>query len=315
MEESQLKNLVRKKLEAFTRQSRSSAPHVIMTIFGISVLPHGEEIWLGSLAKLLEPLGVNERLVRTSVFRLTKDAWLKGKKVGRRSLYSLGEDHKLEFISTEQDIFYEPESWDGRWRLVVGVSMERTSKKRQQCRKALLKSGFSPIAPHIFAHPTFSIDEIQNLLEHYDQIKNHIVLNAIDGESKPLKFLEVERILQRDTRELLEGKYQVFVSEYQDIADSLSDIDTLSAQECFLISTLAMNDYRYLLWQDRIKSNILLGEDWVGHEARQLVARIYCAMESQSHSYFCSIAENEQGVLPPIPSSYKKRFKYLLGTG
>jgi phenylacetic acid degradation operon negative regulatory protein len=91
----------------------------------------------------------------------------------------------------------------------------------------------------------------------------------------------------------------------------INDISELSSQECFLIETLLMNDYRHLLWQDKIQSNLLFGEDWVGCRARQLVATIYCALERQSRLYFCSIAENESGALPSTPSSYKKRFKYL----
>ena len=311
MKDKHLKNLVREKLDAFIRQSTSSAPHIIMTIFGISILPHGEEIWLGSLAKLLKPLGINERLVRTAVFRLTKDSWLKGNKVGRKSFYSLNDEHKVEFEKTEQSIFYQPDNWDGDWRLVVGVSMEKTREKRQQFRKALLRNGFSSVAPHVFAHPTFSVEEIKSLLNQYDQGQFHVILNACDAESKPLKFVEVEGILHRDTREFLQEKYQEFIDEYQDIAGNVDCIDELSSEECFLINTLVMNDYRHLLWHDKIGSNILLDEEWIGHQTRQLVATLYCAFEKQSRVHFCSIAENENGALPSTPSSYKKRFKYL----
>jgi phenylacetic acid degradation operon negative regulatory protein len=34
-------------------------------------------------------MGINERLIRTSIFRLTKEGWLTAEKVGRRSYYSL----------------------------------------------------------------------------------------------------------------------------------------------------------------------------------------------------------------------------------
>ena len=44
---------------------------------------------LGSLIGLLERLGVNERLVRTTVFRLAKDDWLLAETEGRRSNYVL----------------------------------------------------------------------------------------------------------------------------------------------------------------------------------------------------------------------------------
>ena len=46
------------------------APHY----FGFcdAILPRGGRVWLGSLIRLLEPLELNERLVRTSVFVWSK---------------------------------------------------------------------------------------------------------------------------------------------------------------------------------------------------------------------------------------------------
>ena len=49
---------------------------LIITVFGDAILPRGGSIWLGSLIKLVQPLGLSERLVRTSVFRLAQDGWL-----------------------------------------------------------------------------------------------------------------------------------------------------------------------------------------------------------------------------------------------
>jgi phenylacetic acid degradation operon negative regulatory protein len=40
---------------------------------------------LEALIDLLAPLGINERLVRTSVFRLAREGWLKAKPIGRRA--------------------------------------------------------------------------------------------------------------------------------------------------------------------------------------------------------------------------------------
>ena len=40
---------------------------LVMTIFGDAIAPHGGRLWLGSLIELVAPLGVTDRLVRTSV--------------------------------------------------------------------------------------------------------------------------------------------------------------------------------------------------------------------------------------------------------
>src|SRR5689334_345264 len=65
------------------------APSLIITVWGDSVAPHGGAAMLSGLIDLLSPLGLNERLVRTSVFRLIREGWLAAKPVGRRSLYRL----------------------------------------------------------------------------------------------------------------------------------------------------------------------------------------------------------------------------------
>ena len=56
---------------------------LLMTIFGDAIVPHGGMVWLGSLIDLLAPLGVNDRLLRTSVFRLAQEGWLGARRDGR----------------------------------------------------------------------------------------------------------------------------------------------------------------------------------------------------------------------------------------
>ena len=55
---------------------------LVMTIFGDAIAPHGGAVWLGSLIELLAPFGVNDRLLRTSVFRLAQEGWLVGQPRG-----------------------------------------------------------------------------------------------------------------------------------------------------------------------------------------------------------------------------------------
>ena len=66
-----------------------SSTTLVFTFFCDVVTQHGGEIWLGSVIHALAPLGVNERLIRTAVFRLVQDGWLESRKLGRRSYYRL----------------------------------------------------------------------------------------------------------------------------------------------------------------------------------------------------------------------------------
>ncbi|MCM2318589.1 MAG: phenylacetic acid degradation operon negative regulatory protein PaaX, partial [Pseudomonas sp.] len=69
-------------IQRFQEQTPIRASSLIVTVYGDAIEPHGGAVWLGSLIQLLEPMGINQRLIRTSVFRLTKDGWLKADKVG-----------------------------------------------------------------------------------------------------------------------------------------------------------------------------------------------------------------------------------------
>ena len=52
------------------------ANSLIITIYGDMIAPHGGTVLLGGLIRLVAPLGLNPRTVRTSVFRLSREKWL-----------------------------------------------------------------------------------------------------------------------------------------------------------------------------------------------------------------------------------------------
>ena len=76
-------------IKRFQQQRPLRTGSLIITLFGDAIVPRGGTVWLGSLIELLAPMGVSQRLVRTSVFRLTREGWLMAEKVGRRSYYGL----------------------------------------------------------------------------------------------------------------------------------------------------------------------------------------------------------------------------------
>ena len=62
-----------KRIQRFIQKERVQAGSLIISLFGDAVYPRGGSVWLGCLIRLLEPLQVNERLIRTAIFRLVKD--------------------------------------------------------------------------------------------------------------------------------------------------------------------------------------------------------------------------------------------------
>src|SRR5690554_2553143 len=154
--------IVDKTLGDVTRRRSLSGTSLIVTVFGDAISQHGGSIWLGSLISALAPLGVNERLVRTSVSRLVRDGWLAVRKIARRSYYSFTDSGNSQFERVARRIYLDKRpSWDETWTLLLLVSVP--TEKKEELRKKLLWQGFGQLSPDLFAHHIFEnkpLDEI-----------------------------------------------------------------------------------------------------------------------------------------------------------
>ena len=151
-------------VQEFQEQRPIRGGSLIITIFGDAIAPRGGTVWLGSLINLLEPLGLNQRLVRTSIFRLTKDGWLTSNQIGRRSYYTLTDSGRRRFESAFRRIYAElyPE-WDGKWDMIIATQLD--NELRKVLKKELEWQGFGNIAPSIMAHPMADQQELYNTLQ------------------------------------------------------------------------------------------------------------------------------------------------------
>ena len=118
---SQLASLI----QEFQQQRPVRAGSLIITIYGDVIHPRGGNVWLGSLMKLVEPMGINERLVRTSVYRLVQESWLQAEKVGRCSYYSITGDGLRRFRQAFEQVYsVGDDNWNGGWSLALLNQLE-----------------------------------------------------------------------------------------------------------------------------------------------------------------------------------------------
>src|SRR5690554_4580982 len=140
----------KKQLDLLVAQFQKKRPiragSLIITLYGDAIVPQGGTVWLGSLAQLLEPIGINERLVRTSVYRLVQEHWLQTEKIGRRSYYSLTGSGLRRFEQAFKHV-YDMSSWDwrGSWTLVLLTQLEAEARRR--VRDELKWLSFGSIGP------------------------------------------------------------------------------------------------------------------------------------------------------------------------
>jgi phenylacetic acid degradation operon negative regulatory protein len=138
------------KLDSFIQQAVTAMPvsgtSLIASLLRDCLSQRGGEVWLGSVAALLEGLGFGERFVRTALFRLNKEEWLDVVRIGRRSFYRLS-DKGLRLTRRAESKIYRASApeWDG-----TAAALGRAGKNTlAEVKKQLLWQGFGVLAPSL----------------------------------------------------------------------------------------------------------------------------------------------------------------------
>ena len=127
-------------IDKFLASDPPRAKSLVVTIFGDSIAPHGESIWLQSLIDLLHPFGVNERLVRSSVFRLVEEEGLVAERHGRQSRYGFTPSGRKRFERAHEKIYFASERrWTGEWTLLIAPSARSSPASRDALRRELAR--------------------------------------------------------------------------------------------------------------------------------------------------------------------------------
>lgn len=284
------------------------ATSLIISIYGDAIAPRGGTVWLGSLIRALEPLGLNERLVRTSVYRLSREGWLSSQRVGRRSYYSLTRTGWRSFERAYERVYSQPQvSWSGEWTLAImaGVSAD----KRDVLRKELGNIGFGTFSPGVLVHPEPSRDGLMSVLQDLD-VQSEIIIMHARNEGLP-----TSRPLNRLVRECwnledLSKQYETFLKRYRPIwgAVDSAKAQTLDPEQCFWVRTLLIHEIRRLLLRDPQLPADVLPTDWYGAAARLLCRNLYRTIFRQAECYLDTVFETAEGPLPEPAAYFYSRF-------
>ena len=260
-------------IKRFQQQRPLRTGSLIITLFGDAIVPRGGTVWLGSLIELLAPMGVSQRLVRTSVFRLTREGWLMAEKVGRRSYYGLTGAGRRRFEKAFKCVYsgVQP-AWDGAWTLVVLNQLN--PDLRRDTRQELEWMGFGAFAPTVLAHPGVDRAELNASLQELGALDDAIIFQTDTHESfaaRPLR-LQVREAWNLD--QLADG-YRDFLDQFRPLWNQMKKQKSLPPRECFLARVLLIHEYRKLLLRDPLLPEELLPADWEGRAARQLARNLY----------------------------------------
>jgi len=294
-------------IKEFLGERPVRANSLIITVYGDFIAPHGGTIWLGSLARLVEPLGLNERMVRTSVYRLSQEKWLVSEQIGRKSYYSLTASGRRRFEQAYRRIYFEhKEAWNGEWQLVA-IPSALNGAARDTLRKELVWAGYGAIAPGVLAHPLSDTDALLDILEETGTRDKVVAMRASSigtPSSRPLQ----ELVHDCWNLEELSAKYSEFIGVFRPVLRAMRTARNPDPEQCFLVQTVLMHDFRRVLLHDPQLPPQLLSNDWGGGTAWQLCRDLYRLTFTLAQQYLMAIGETPDGPLRPAADYFYERF-------
>lgn len=285
-------------LQSQIKRLEPRARSLIVTVFGDSIEPRGGTLWLGSLVRLLAPFGVQERSVRTSVFRLSQEGWLEqaGEKVGKRSYYRMTAAGRQRAAHAHRRIYDAPsDAWTGTWTLLLLAQSASPA-----LRHDLQWQGFGRLAPQLYAHPAPDVRALREIIG---------VGGAREGivgfQASTLDFAgsETPEVLVRRgwPLENLAEHYQRFLATFGAVKPLIA-ASSADDEQLFVLRTLLIHEFRRSQLRDPHLPSALLPREWPGAQARALCADLYHACSEAAERHLTQSAEGPDGALhPPAP--------------
>lgn len=285
---------------------RSSS--LVISVFGDAIAPHGGAVWLGGLIELLETLGINERLARTSIFRLSDEGWLWSRRVGRRSLYGLTESGQHRFEQAHRRI-YQPLDpvWDGTWTMVLLPRGTDSSAPRAELRRELAWQGFVSIAPGLFAHPRPDANVVEKILQSLELHGEASVLTAKDADGPGHRPLQ-ELVLHKWPLDQFASDYRKFLTRFEPIAAVLQKRPEVSPEQAFVLRTLLIHAFRRVVLHDPQLPSAMLPADYPNESAFALAADIYRRTFVAAEEFLATKLEGPDGELAAVQPYFFERF-------
>lgn len=295
-------------LDGFIQNEQLSGTSLIMTVFGDCIFHRGGLISLASLIQLMDVFALNERSVRTAVFRLVQNGWLISEKIGRTSYYRVTESSRQRFIMADQKIYnFSHTDWDQKWDLVLLSSVELENKVI--LKKELEWLGFANIATNVMAYPGCDHLKLQNLLLNLSMTDQVVLFKAETLQLWQESYPTVKRMVEINwpVQELMQ-RYEKFITDFREFFNLIDGEPALDAVQAFQIRILLIHQYRRILLKDPHLPFELLPADWSALTARNLSSNLYHAVFQVADEFFLQTARTAEGTMPPAHPQFYRRF-------
>ena len=297
-------DVARSLMKAFTQRRPLRGGSLITTVFGDSIAARRCEVSLSGLIKLMQPFGLTERLVRTSVGRLAQDNWVTANRVGRLSFYRLSNAGEIRFAEATRRIYAAPtQDWRGSWTTLI-VPSAANRESRERIKDALQWSGFGQLTSGAHIHPEIGAAAAAELIARCDaNIAPVILQSRSDDQNGDRRMVELGWDLDD-----LERRYTKFIAAFVPALEALTENQHAEAKHCFHVRTLLIHEYRKVHLLDPLLPPSLLPQDWAGSAAYQLCRRLYLKIADASDQYVQGVLSTRSGSLPAPAPDTRMRF-------
>ena len=234
-----------------------AARSTLLTILGEFMLPRPDGAWQEALIAALNRLGFTPSAARQAVVRSTREGWLEGERVGRRSRMRLTASSAALLRDGARRIygFGGPVSWDGRWLLLVLRVPEQRRELRHRLTTQLAWAGYGSLGNGLWITPHVDREALVTASEPAQLLTFRAELGAFGGTEKVIG--------EAWDLPALREHYETFIEDF-------APVRPRSAEATFATQTAIVHAWRRFPFIDPDLPDDLLPRDWPRRRAYEL---------------------------------------------
>jgi len=241
-----------------------------------------EELWVGSIIRLMSQFEISEQAVRQGVSRMSRQGWLTARKHGPRSYYALTDRGRTRIETISPRIYGPLVEWDGNWRVLTYAVSERNREGRDRLRKDLTVLGWAPLSASTWISPNADLEAARGAAQ-------------ADGVLTDVDLFAAAHRGPRSDRELVERcwnvpeiaeRYRAFIASYRPRLDGERLREPLADREAFVERMWLVHDFRKFTYLDPGLPSALLPPHWPGTAATALFRTYYAALAPKAQRFF-----------------------------
>jgi phenylacetic acid degradation operon negative regulatory protein len=261
---------------------------MLFTLWGDYVVKRGGELSVGSLLRIGAEFGLSELALRSVLARMSRAGWLRARRRGVRSYYSLTRRGQALIAEGTARIFRpRDEPWDGQWHLVSYSIPERERERRDEFRKRLTYLGFGSLAPGAWITPhdlRAQVGELTadlGLSPYVDQFRG-FYLGPNAGPELAARVWPLTR---------LGVAYRAFLARWSPVQQLESDRDDEAS--AFVLRFSLIHEYQRFFLEDPDLPPELTPPDWPGRAAAALFEALHARLGPAADRFFDAVVGRE----------------------